>query len=111
MVSGNQLPKIRAIIDQLQDVQKIIVFDRQEEYAAKEVFIGEILEVGDRYLKEHSEEEFLSIAKSLKNDDLATITYTSGTTAEPKGVMLTHRNYTANVEQALTLLDIPETCR
>jgi len=111
MVSGNQLPKIRAIIDQLQDVQKIIVFDRQEEYAAKEVFIGEILEVGDRYLKEHSEEEFLSIAKSLKNDDLATITYTSGTTAEPKGVMLTHRNYTANVEQALTLLDIPETWR
>ncbi len=111
MVSGNQLPKIRVIIDRLPAVQKVIVLDRQEEYATKEVFIGEILEVGDQYLQEHSEEEFLAIAKSLKNEDLATITYTSGTTAEPKGVMLTHRNYTANVAQALTLLDIPETWR
>ncbi|GAT63823.1 AMP-dependent synthetase/ligase [Paludibacter jiangxiensis] len=111
MVSGNQLPKIRTIIDQLPAVQKVIVFDEQEVYADKEVFIEEVLQAGDRYLKEHSEEEFLEIAKSLKNDDLATITYTSGTTAEPKGVMLTHRNYTANIEQALTLLIIPETWR
>jgi long-chain acyl-CoA synthetase len=111
MVSGNQLPKIRAIIDQLPAVQKVIVFDRQEESAAKEVSIDEVLEAGDRYLKEHTLDEFLSIAKSLKNEDLATITYTSGTTAEPKGVMLTHRNYTANVEQALTLLIIPKNWR
>jgi len=111
MVSGNQLPKIKAIIDQLPAVQKVIVFDRQEVYADKEVFIDDILQAGDQYLKEHSEEEFFAIAKSLKNHDLATITYTSGTTAEPKGVMLTHRNYTANVEQALTLLIIPETWR
>ncbi|MBP1639213.1 MAG: putative long-chain-fatty-acid-CoA ligase [Bacteroidetes bacterium] len=111
MVSGNQLPKIRAIIDQLPAVQKVIVFDEQEVYADKEVFIEEVLQAGDRYLKDHSADEFLAIAKSLKNEDLATITYTSGTTAEPKGVMLTHRNYTANIEQALTLLDIPETWR
>lgn len=111
MVSGNQLPKIRTIIDQLPAVQKVIVFDCLENYAAKEIFIDDVLQVGDQYLKEHSEEEFLAIAKSLKNEDLATITYTSGTTAEPKGVMLTHRNYTANIEQALTLLTIPETWR
>jgi Long-chain acyl-CoA synthetases (AMP-forming) len=111
MVSGNQLSKIRDIIDQLPAVQKVIVFDRQEEYTAKELLIDEVLQAGDRYLKEHTLDEFLSIAKSLKNEDLATITYTSGTTADPKGVMLTHRNYTANVEQALTLLDVPETWR
>ncbi len=111
MVSGSQLSKIRAIIDQLPTVQKVIVFDRQEEYAAKELSIDDVLQIGDQYLQEHSENEFLSIAKSLKNEDLATITYTSGTTSEPKGVMLTHRNYTANIEQALTLLDIPETWR
>ena len=34
--------------------------------------------------------------------------YTSGTTADPKGILLTHRNYTANVEQSLTLVDINE---
>jgi len=36
--------------------------------------------------------------KSVKNDDLATIVYTSGTTGDPKGVMLTHRNILSNIE-------------
>ena len=54
-----------------------------------------------------SREEFLKIGQAIRNDDYATITYTSGTTADPKGVILTHRNYTANVEQSLTRIDIP----
>ena len=45
----------------------------------------------------------------ITGDDYANITYTSGTTADPKGVVLSHRNYTANVEQALSLITIPPT--
>ena len=30
-------------------------------------------------------EEFMAIGRSIRNDDYATITYTSGTTADPKG--------------------------
>lgn len=30
--------------------------------------------------------------ESISSDDVATLVYTSGTTGNPKGVMLTHRN-------------------
>lgn len=112
MVSGQQLKKIRQIKDKLPLVKKIIVFDEAidnlKELEDKEITISEINKLGDKFLAEHSMEEFLAVANSLQNDDYATITYTSGTTADPKGVVLTHRNYTANVEQSCTLVDINE---
>ena len=111
MVSGNQLKKIRLIIDQLPSVEKVIVFDAQDSYQAKEIALQEVLEMGDKYLSSHTIEEFKAVADSIENDDYATITYTSGTTADPKGVVLTHRNYTANVEQSLTLVGIDQTWR
>jgi long-chain acyl-CoA synthetase len=44
--------------------------------------------------------------QSIQPNDIANICYTSGTTADPKGIMLSHRNYTANVEQSLSLMDV-----
>ena len=111
MVSGQQLKKIRQIKAQLPAVQKVIVFDEQEKYEDGEIALSELIAMGDKFLAEHTEEEFLAVAQSIQNDDYATITYTSGTTADPKGVVLTHRNYTANVEQARTLVNIDETWR
>ena len=40
-------------------------------------------------------------------DDLATILYTSGTTGEPQGVMLTHRNLVFNAAASLMAFDPP----
>ena len=112
MVSGQQLKKIRLIKDKLPLVEKIIVFDEPidnlKELEDKEITASEIFAMGDKFLAEHTMEEFLAVANSLQNDDYATITYTSGTTADPKGVVLTHRNYTANVEQSCTLVNITE---
>ena len=111
MVSGTQLKKVRAIIDKLPEVKKVIVFDEQAQYGDKEIALSEVQKMGDEFLASHSQEEFLKVAKSIQNDDYATITYTSGTTADPKGVVLTHRNYTSNVEQACTLVNIDQTWR
>ncbi len=103
--SKYQMPKIRRIKEQLPLVKHIIVFgDAQLEDG--EISLDALKNLGDEYLPKH-EEEFLAIGKAIQNDDYATITYTSGTTADPKGVVLTHRNYTANVEQALTRISIP----
>ncbi|MFA5713462.1 MAG: AMP-binding protein [Bacteroidales bacterium] len=104
--SGRQLPKVRAISAELEHLKKVILFDSMESYQEGELFVGELIERGRNYLKENSD-SFNQIAQSIKNDDYATITYTSGTTADPKGVILTHRNYTANVEQSLTCISIP----
>lgn len=40
----------------------------------------------------------------ISGDDIAEIIFTSGTTGDPKGVMLSHRNIAANVEAALTVI-------
>jgi len=105
IVSGNQLKKIRRIIQSLPLIEKIIIFDPLEKYEDKEIGIGEILSAGDEFLKTNRD-ELIARSKAVKGNDLATITYTSGTTADPKGVMLSHRNYTANVEQAMSVIDI-----
>ncbi len=111
MVSATQLRKIRTIIDKLPLVSKVIVFDELPAYQEKEVSMAEVIRLGARWMGEHSLDAFLAIGQSLQNDDYATITYTSGTTADPKGVVLTHRNYTANIEQSLSCVDITQDWR
>lgn len=110
MVSGGQLKKIRAIVDALPQIEKVIVFDEQPAYEANEIALAEIMNQGAEFLKEFPD-VVLDRSGAIGPDDLANISYTSGTTADPKGIMLTHRNYTANVEQALTLMTIPATYR
>ena len=110
LVSGGQLKKIKAIAAQLTDVKQIIVFDEQVDYEANEMSLKHLMAWGTDYLAKNPN-CVVDIASQIKPDDIANISYTSGTTADPKGIMLTHRNYTANVEQALTLMTIPPTYR
>ncbi|MDR0829801.1 MAG: AMP-binding protein [Prevotellaceae bacterium] len=110
LVSGSQLKKIRAIMPQIPDIKNVIIFDKQESYQEKEIFIDDVVALGKKLLeKEPSVVE--NRAKLIKPDSLANISYTSGTTAMPKGVMLTHRNYTANIEQCFSLIIVPENYR
>ncbi len=107
MVSAGQLKKIRTVVAQVPEVEKVIVFDQLDSYQDNEISMKEVMEMGDRFLAENPgklEERYRSVGP----DDYANISYTSGTTADPKGILLTHRNYTANVEQAHTVIDVPQ---
>lgn len=105
MVSAQQLPKIRKILPDLPLVEKVIVLDELPEYEEKEIPVSEIQRSGDLFLKEHGD-MFRQRYSSIGPDDYANISYTSGTTADPKGILLTHRNYTANVEQAQSVIGV-----
>lgn len=111
VVSGTQLKKVRAIRKELTAVERVIVLDKQDQWEEGEIGLEEVMEMGRKRLAECTLDEFKSVGLSLQNSDIATITYTSGTTADPKGVCLTHRNYTANVEQCLTRVPIDQTWR
>ena len=103
IVSEQQLSKIRSIISDCPKVEKIIVLDPIEDYQENEIPISEVIAMGEEYLKEHAE-DFRAVYESIQPDDYANISYTSGTTADPKGILLTHRNYTANVEQGSSVI-------
>ncbi len=109
-VSAGQLPKLRKVRERLPLLSTVIVINGETALLPGEVSLDEVIRRGEKYLETHRE-SFEKIGQSLQNDDYATITYTSGTTADPKGVVLTHRNYTANVEQAFSRITIPSSWR
>jgi long-chain acyl-CoA synthetase len=107
IVSGRESNKIRLLKKEIPSLEKIIYLDPQETYEEDEIFFDEVSEMGDRYLA-GNRAEFEKIWKSVGENDLANICYTSGTTADPKGIILSHRNYTANVEQSRSVTPVYE---
>lgn len=103
VVTESQIEKIRKIKKNLPELQSIIVLDELKSYEADEIPVADIFQRGVEFLA-RDRAAFEERWRSVREDDYANICYTSGTTADPKGIILTHRNYTANIEQSLSLV-------
>lgn len=73
------------------------------------VFLGQAIESGEAALREKPElsKRLDSIAQSTQSDSLAFICYTSGTSDNPKAVMLSHRNIRTNSHDAFVQFHTP----
>ena len=110
VVSRYQAEKVRKIKNDLPDLERIILLDEIDRLDSDEIYFTEVLAAGEKFLASNRK-RFDERWKSLNENDYANICYTSGTTADPKGIILTHRNYTANVEQCVEMLYLPQEYR
>ncbi len=84
-----QVDNILAELKNLPSLKKIVVFDDidyEEEIVIK---FSDAIKEGKNNLRK---DEIIERSSSIKPDDLMTLIYSSGTTGQPKGVMLSHKN-------------------
>ncbi|HSR52886.1 MAG TPA: AMP-binding protein [Acidobacteriota bacterium] len=85
-----------ALEDVLPDIKSLVkTVSMEEEKGSADAAYPEALEIGYQALQEGNQ-AFQRVG--VEPDDLAAIIFTSGTTGNPKGVMLTHRNIAADIK-------------
>ncbi|MFH1146269.1 MAG: AMP-binding protein [Pseudomonadota bacterium] len=83
-------------------IESVIHTGKEKSSGISEVISWEELRNRGRALISGGDGSFCERSESAPENDLATVVYTSGTTAHPKGVMLTQRNIAKDV---LSILD------
>ena len=93
-----QYEKAHRVMALCPTLERIIIFDRSVTLSPRDpnaLYFDDFLKLGDGFPRQTEVEK---CAREATFDDLANILYTSGTTGESKGVMLTHGQYHAALE-------------
>jgi long-chain acyl-CoA synthetase len=96
VATKEHVDKILSVRGKLPNLKEIIIFDSLEKPVEGVIQMKDALAEG---AADRKEKDFDTRIDEIKAADLATIIYTSGTTGPPKGVMLSHNNFFANVNQ------------
>ncbi|MCD6331741.1 MAG: AMP-binding protein [Bacteroidales bacterium] len=117
VVSKIMLKKLAPLYGKLNNRIKLISLDRDLdevmdlcrqnglEPGKNLLFYRDIVESGKTAWKKNKP-RLQQIEKGIGEDDLVTISYTSGTTGDPKGIMLTHLNYWSNCHDAMEYFNV-----
>ena len=104
--TDEQLHKMVEIRSHCPSVHNLLVCDPPPSMPANAQAWDSIIALGKETEAKEGRGRFDELKKQAQPDTLATLVYTSGTTGNPKGAMLTHWNITSNVLAALEAMPI-----